>query len=534
MVDPPPQALECLDKLGISSRMIDSIILTHCHSDHDTGTFRKLLFDQHIAVYTTKTIFNSFLRKYSAVTGFSKDFLSKLLVFKPALIGQDHFIHGGKFNFFYSLHTIPCVGFTVELDGKKIAYSADTHNSQELFDKMYKDNVIGKGRMEQLGSFNWDADVILHEAGVPPIHTPMQNLVTLPENVKKNLYVVHVAKKDVPKDCGLSTVEQGETISIPTKVSDLNASIEVLDVLKSVDIFREVCQTFPDAVEILYLISQEEFKPGERIVKAGDPGGKFYIITKGTAIVSWEFNGVKKHKQFYVGDYFGETSIVTGAPRNADVHAICHVRAASISTQHFEHLIAGTGIRDKLLALANVRNADSWHLIMKNSITRSLTSTAKTHLEFIMQSHRFEKDEVVWDIGDPAMFVLMIQTGKFHIECCKTTLRTREINISIFIDDHGALQICNGLLPDVAPHNQLNVRTQDVGFRIDGLKTEGSVTTGAILSDFDAIYTEHAVASRVVCQEEGIAFKISSSDWKKFCSHFPGAFVFFLNRHMAE
>ena len=43
----------------------------------------------------------------------------------------------------------------------------------------------------------------MHEAGVPPIHTPMKILAALPDDVKKKLYLVHTSESDIPKDSGL-------------------------------------------------------------------------------------------------------------------------------------------------------------------------------------------------------------------------------------------------------------------------------------------------------------------------------------------
>ena len=39
--------------------------------------------------------------------------------------------------------------------------------------------------------------MILHEAGIPPIHTPINVLNKLDEKIKNNLLLYHVAKKDV-------------------------------------------------------------------------------------------------------------------------------------------------------------------------------------------------------------------------------------------------------------------------------------------------------------------------------------------------
>lgn len=52
-----------------------------------------------------------------------------------------------------------------------------------------------------------DCDVLLHEAGAPPIHTPLAVLKELPERVKKRLYVVHTSA--LPADSGLRVAPTG-------------------------------------------------------------------------------------------------------------------------------------------------------------------------------------------------------------------------------------------------------------------------------------------------------------------------------------
>lgn len=56
MVDPPPYSSEMLRKQGISHALIDKIIITHCHADHDAGAFHKILESSAIEFITTNTI----------------------------------------------------------------------------------------------------------------------------------------------------------------------------------------------------------------------------------------------------------------------------------------------------------------------------------------------------------------------------------------------------------------------------------------------------------------------------------------------
>ena len=70
LVDPPAHSAHYLRENGIASRKITHVILTHCHADHDAGTFQKILLEGRVTVMTTKTIMASFVRKYAVIAGF--------------------------------------------------------------------------------------------------------------------------------------------------------------------------------------------------------------------------------------------------------------------------------------------------------------------------------------------------------------------------------------------------------------------------------------------------------------------------------
>jgi hypothetical protein len=52
-----------------------------------------------------------------------------------------------------------------------------------------------------------DTDLLLHESGAPPIHTPLDVLLKLPQRIKKRMYVVHTSS--LPADCELRVAPTG-------------------------------------------------------------------------------------------------------------------------------------------------------------------------------------------------------------------------------------------------------------------------------------------------------------------------------------
>lgn len=208
MIDPPPYSSATLEREGIRPRMIVGIIITHCHADHDAGAFQKVLTGSPVVVITTPTIYKSFIRKYAALSALSPALLRHSHRYKPAIIGQPLRFQGATFHFTYTLHTIPCIGFRVEWRGRSMVFTGDHFNSPPAIDKLEETGVLSYGRAEDLRQLPLqDTDLLLHEAGAPPIHTPLEVLMQLPARVKRRMYVVHTSA--LPEDCELRVAPTG-------------------------------------------------------------------------------------------------------------------------------------------------------------------------------------------------------------------------------------------------------------------------------------------------------------------------------------
>lgn len=68
--------------------------------------------------------------------------------------------------------------------------------------------MLSKARADDLRNLPLqETDLLLHEAGAPPIHTPLEVLLQLPQRVKRRLYVVHTSA--LPPDCELRVAPTG-------------------------------------------------------------------------------------------------------------------------------------------------------------------------------------------------------------------------------------------------------------------------------------------------------------------------------------
>ncbi|KAG5189641.1 hypothetical protein JKP88DRAFT_197392 [Tribonema minus] len=292
MIDPPPYACVILRNFNIRPSLIDGVIVTHCHADHDAGTFQKILFEGQVTVITTRTIYGSFIRKYAALSGLPPPLLRQTHRFLPVTIGETLRLRGASLNFFYTLHSIPCIGLEVFFGKRSIVFSADHMNDPERIAQMARDGILSDGRRDALLAFPWHHDAIFHEAGVPPIHTPIRTLAELPEDVKKRLYVVHVTPSSIPPDSGLRVAPLGvqNTVAIrveapPQQHHIAGSAVDALDLIGSVGIFGHCSLT--QARDLLELGSRRTYPAGSIIQEAGGAVTDVCIVSNGRALVRY-------------------------------------------------------------------------------------------------------------------------------------------------------------------------------------------------------------------------------------------------------
>ena len=117
------------------------------------GTFQKILEEQKVTVYTTETVMMSFLRKYSALSNMPISYLMRLFDFHPVKIGKPIFIHGGRFDMFYTLHSIPTIGFKMEFQDQTFVYSSDHNNDPKIHEELAGQRPHHQGAVRRAPQF---------------------------------------------------------------------------------------------------------------------------------------------------------------------------------------------------------------------------------------------------------------------------------------------------------------------------------------------------------------------------------------------
>lgn len=147
--------------------------------------------------------------------------------------------------------------------------------------------------------------------------------------------------------------------------------------LRGVPIFRYIARdNLNKLIEKSSLIG---VPAGSAIVKEGEPGDALYIIVYGTARVTHQVGDEELNIALLrAGDYFGEWSILTGAPRAATVSAVTRVEAVRVDCQLFlEFIQENPEIRDRIDMVAFNRHSqmtDQGYVIESREAVDSMLS----------------------------------------------------------------------------------------------------------------------------------------------------------------
>lgn len=105
--------------------------------------------------------------------------------------------------------------------------------------------------------------------------------------------------------------------------------------LREVPLFSEMDEQ--EVTGIRSIMEELRFKPGQVIIREGELGDLFYVITEGHAeilIRDADGSDVVLHEAG-PGDFFGELSMLTSEPRSARVRAVDHVTTLALERDEF-------------------------------------------------------------------------------------------------------------------------------------------------------------------------------------------------------
>lgn len=412
LVDPPVDTTQWLRAQGIDSRLISDLVLTHCHADHDAGTLQKLLEEGRVRLHTTRTIIDSFVRKYRGLLGLTGDQLRALFDFIPVTVNESVNIAGASFYFRYNFHPIPTLGFSCRYQDKSFAYSGDHLNDTEFLEKLHKEGLFSKPRLRDLLTFEWDADLVLHEAGIPPIHTPIEVLSVLDPEIKERLYLNHISAAGIPEDSGLKLAPTGanNTLTLEVEPPELWLAQRMLDLFSGVDLFWSL--PVMKVAEFLRIANYRKYHGGEALVRTGEPGDEFFLILSGEAEVVQKGEVLTRLGRY---DYFGEIAVLLGSNRTADILAHTEMETLTVSARDFLRFVERTEIARTLTLVAESRLHEGWPLMNENPLLAKLSVKQKTQLIPFLRQRTIPANRLLFRADDRVRCLYLIKEGQARV-----------------------------------------------------------------------------------------------------------------------
>lgn len=398
LVDPVKDPWTELGRLGIEEMDVPSVLLTHCHADHDAGMIRAVLHRRRLRLVTSRVVFQSFLRKARALIG--QD-IQQYLDFMEINPGQTARIGEALLRVSSAFHSIPTIRFEVVFRDEgshremKIAYSADTCLDRARIETMHRRRIIDDKRLDELLHFGLDADLFIHEAGHEAIHTAIEEFSHFPKDVRKRLILVHTGIEERRFE-GIRVAQEGETIAL---IPPRRSLPEGAGLLASNPVFEGVPRE-----RLIHVAKRSElvrFKAGQRIIRQGERGDRFYVIAQGKVKVTIDA-AIKA--VLGKGDYFGEISLLKGDVRSASVEAVSDGLVLALDRDTFRMLVQEEpSVTQRLEKVLHVRP-----LVSQLTFLRGLSADQMTRLSVCLARCKGQRgDRVVEENqkGD-AFFIL--------------------------------------------------------------------------------------------------------------------------------
>lgn len=131
------------------------------------------------------------------------------------------------------------------------------------------------------------------------------------------------------------------TVHLLKKQREEEKPIEFGSLFAQIDLFKALSQKEQDF--ILHRLQKQTYLQGEIIVREGDTGSSFYILLRGhlevLVLAQGENQKPQRIGELLPGQFFGELSLLTGAPRSATVRAVTDSELLRLEKEDLQELL---------------------------------------------------------------------------------------------------------------------------------------------------------------------------------------------------
>ncbi len=461
LVDPPAYASVRLRQNGVLPEEADIIILTNCRSENDAGLLQRVLERDYVDVYTTRTIWNSFLRKYGSLV----DDAGACVRFHPVRIGDTVPISGAPFKFFHALHVVPTLAFTVQYRGVNILYASEMHYEESTLEELSRIGVLSPARYRFFKTHYFKlmerADWILQGGGGDFPRPSLAQLNELPADLRAKTLVYRFSEAERQAHVG-----EGKLRALTPGMEERNFQVFFRDehipdmpeqpFLKYSVLFQEM--KLRDVGEIQRACRLRRFPAGSVIFSKdtaavfedeNDPAAFVYLIYSGTAGVVDQGVTLKQYHKF---DFIGETGVLFGLPRTADVVARDEMTAYAVPNEIFRAVMEP--YRDLFHRLHLNRGVLIETALLKSYFTGRLSWRARTDFQLHCNLKQYNKDDEVMT-GANEKFLIVVSGGLEVVQ------GRRELHFPVLLPENQLIDHVGN--PDAEDWGIQSVRAQQNG-----------------------------------------------------------------------
>ncbi len=132
----------------------------------------------------------------------------------------------------------------------------------------------------------------------------------------------------------------------------LHDALRICEFLRPIDLFKTL--TPRQLTDVAEHMTKRHFAAGETIIREGEPGEEFFLISDGEVEV---IRADREVARMGPGDFFGEVALISGEPRNATVVAEGGVDAYALGKTDFQTALATSqSFRDQLYRVYFMRH----------------------------------------------------------------------------------------------------------------------------------------------------------------------------------
>jgi putative ABC transport system ATP-binding protein len=132
----------------------------------------------------------------------------------------------------------------------------------------------------------------------------------------------------------------------------LHDALRICEFLRPIDLFKTL--TPRQLTDVAEEMTKRHYAAGEIIIREGEPGEEFMLISEGEVEVIRAEHEVARLRP---GDFFGEVALISGEPRNATIVAVTEVDTYVLGKTDFQTAIATSqSFRDQLYRVYFMRH----------------------------------------------------------------------------------------------------------------------------------------------------------------------------------